>query len=1333
MTADLSFDRPPSSIPETRQPPSPIKQNITDRVGKHREADKSWIGPETGRDLSNVLRNRLNQMEYYDDFSLDSMPLVQKLLSDLIQTTDAARKFKAQIDVLSQEKSLANDQVAPLKNEVVRLTAENNRLHQDLIQIADAKEEIERKSQMAAKKLEAQTADLRFMTGQYSKRVEAEQAKVDQARDRVEQFMTKLGVFPIKAADKKSEPDKMFQRLQKIDIETGLEPLQQNPIYFTAPDPVIADMIQLSEARIENLESSISNLEAKIKDMESEAVSLRELAAKKDRELIRLGTQLEVSRSQQFGALQPTNANPVITGSGEIVSSRNVDIKELPAAHQRIEQLELQIEYLQDHVDALEKELASFEADKKEEIEAYRIERDEMAEGLSIEKQRCDGLLKSLDSLQKMVKELEEMKGRSKGDALSKEAAKASKLNNDLNLKLKDMEDQLCSSLKNSEILKRKNESLNAEVKSLKSAKNVDMISSNENEIRSLNSQMQNLEAEKWALNNELKISQEKIQALSQQILELQTYQARYQILQVEMDLKQKEFIHLSSRLKETETNQLKSLDSHKLLLIELQQAINDRDQLIGALEKLQARLNELHKVTEAVTAERDNLSGMYAQVNQELQKARTQPIHVSAVDSVAIPSEKEQISITPDENNGSELKKKIQDLEQQNSNLEEDLKMTIIRQREAGSSANEVLSQLESEIEKLRESVAEKEAFILELQENVRIVLQQKEQLNDESKAQLEVIEAQRLKITQLEVDRDRDRFHLRDVKSKVSDSEMLYEKYKSDIDRLEKLSEEKQKQIDDQRELLKQVDNERDTVQSELDIKAEAIIELQESIKMIKNECITLEQDNDNMNRQIDTLNHHLNDQDNEILALQRQLENMLKDRDFLAVEASRNAEESKNLASDLAAITKQNQFLNSELANTVGERDRYISELNECERQVQYLDELCRVKEQEKDQLMSSYRKLIGEHEKLELIFQSNAEDANNIKMEVIMRDKMVQQLQKSLNESSSDISQMKIDLAAYEKQCSNLTRSLATAERALKHHEMDKARMIREISAVRDLAQGLERRKDEIQKNLTVTVLENEQLENELKKMEAEREGITNQMRAEKLKADRLEHIVAMERTRKIHSERNVEDMKAIQITQDENLKAVNEQQSISLAALTKELVQANETLESMASQIRNYELKLSLKKEDGVEIEKKLHYTQQELKKIQEIVQTKELIIQDLMKIQRDQQGNIIGQSELDQRLLDELESTKRQLKNYEEQIAERNRYSELSRGNSDPSSSTNLSERSSNAERHILRNPIGYPPRTFQEAAGLESLNPMNLEDTSDILEAIDAQRNVNK
>ena len=45
------------------------------------------------------------------------------------------------------------------------------------------------------------------------------------------------------------------------------------------------------------------------------------------------------------------------------------------------------------------------------------------------------------------------------------------------------------------------------------------------------------------------------------------------------------------------------------------------------------------------------------------------------------------------------ELRGKIEELEQANANLGEDLKMTVIRQRESGASANEALRQLESEI----------------------------------------------------------------------------------------------------------------------------------------------------------------------------------------------------------------------------------------------------------------------------------------------------------------------------------------------------------------------------------------------------------------------------------------------------------------------------------------------------------------------------------------------------------------------------------------------------------------------------------------------------------
>ena len=73
----------------------------------------------------------------------------------------------------------------------------------------------------------------------------------------------------------------------------------------------------------------------------------------------------------------------------------------------------------------------------------------------------------------------------------------------------------------------------------------------------------------------------------------------------------------------------------------------------------------------------------------------------------------------------------------------------------------------------------------------------------------------------------------------------------------------------------------------------------------------------------------------------------------------------------------------MLNSELVEVAAERDRNRAELSECERQVQYLDELCRVKEQEKEQLMASYRKLISEHERLDLTLKSSAEESDSMR--------------------------------------------------------------------------------------------------------------------------------------------------------------------------------------------------------------------------------------------------------------------------------------------------------------------------------------------------------------
>jgi hypothetical protein len=72
-----------------------------------------------------------------------------------------------------------------------------------------------------------------------------------------------------------------------------------------------------------------------------------------------------------------------------------------------------------------------------------------------------------------------------------------------------------------------------------------------------------------------------------------------------------------------------------------------------------------------------------------------------------------------------------------------------------------------------------------------------------------------------------------------------------------------------------------------------------------------------------------------------------------------------------------------LNSELAEAVGERDRLRADVVDCENRIQYLDEVVKAKEQERDHLMINYRKLIAEHEKMDVSLKLSSEESNNMK--------------------------------------------------------------------------------------------------------------------------------------------------------------------------------------------------------------------------------------------------------------------------------------------------------------------------------------------------------------
>lgn len=79
----------------------------------------------------------------------------------------------------------------------------------------------------------------------------------------------------------------------------------------------------------------------------------------------------------------------------------------------------------------------------------------------------------------------------------------------------------------------------------------------------------------------------------------------------------------------------------------------------------------------------------------------------------------------------------------------------------------------------------------------------------------------------------------------------------------------------------------------------------------------------------------------------------------------------------------MTKENQMLHSEMSEVGGERDRFKEELTECERHIQYLEDVLASKDHERDLLMSSYRKLISDHEKLDMTMKCTSEESNTMR--------------------------------------------------------------------------------------------------------------------------------------------------------------------------------------------------------------------------------------------------------------------------------------------------------------------------------------------------------------
>ncbi|KAJ3414954.1 hypothetical protein HDV05_005785 [Chytridiales sp. JEL 0842] len=1009
-----------------------------------------------------ILRHRLLQLDYHEDFGPESMNLVRRLLADLVQTTDSARKFKNQAERVQQEKSDLEEQVQPLRSEISRLTAENNKVHLDLIRIADERDARERRAQTIIRKNDSEILDLKFMAAQASTKLSMERQKAEEDRKRSEELISKVGLLVAsegKSNTKSSRYEKNLNIMQKIDLETGLEPQRMTNSDFAEPSPVVVDAVKIAQGRLDSLQITCNDLKAKNDDLESEVQVIRDQLTKREQEIIRLGAQLELSRSQQFTTTKGLPAGVLRTDG---VPSETLDsIHQLPIARQRIEHLEYQILHLQEYIESLEKDQAKFAEEREAYIRNYEDEKRLFTIELEKEREKNAALLQATTKLDKLVAELD----------MSRKPQRSNLDVAVLNGRMADLERDVLEKTARISVLENG-------------------LTASKREVERLNKMAEEKEVQMGESETTKQFNEAKAR-----ISELERLQARSnnEIEKLNLEI---------SRLREVEQSYQQLQAAKDQISQDLNEVARERDSLIQALESFEEQLNELHKNVEIITIDRDNISLMYEQVQAEnlvLRKVKSKtPVEKN---ETYVQTETPYENVKNDQADEPDEGDKVKLLQAEVSKLQGDLAATLHRQREVGEDAGEAIRLLESERDRLKAEAASMIEVKKGLEAQIKATSEKLSERQDEIRQKEELLSQMESKIDSLDSERQRDNVQIRELKSAISDSESRIKSLEKELTQVKKAYSVSTEKDSANRQILAELDSERDRLREEVDKQAERIAEFESTTGMLEKALAKAQEDLATTCEQLDRSNYNRNQQDRELHVLHQQLESLSSERDHYKMDLKHCQDDARNLSSDLAATTKENQILTNELSEVVSDRERLQMELSDKTQEVHYYEELVRVKEEEKEHLMSSYRKLIEQNERAELGLRMSAEENSNIRMESILREKKIIQLQKALDESVTEVTQLKIDLSAYEKQCNNMTRALSTSERNTKQMESEHVRLTREISAARELALTLDRSRENIQKELAALTVDNERLRKSLQKAEADRETLMDDIRAE----------------------------------------------------------------------------------------------------------------------------------------------------------------------------------------------------------------------------------------
>ncbi|XP_004849896.1 centrosomal protein of 135 kDa [Heterocephalus glaber] len=993
------------------------------------------------------IRKRLDQLGYRQTLTVECLPLVEKLFSDLVHTTESLRQSK--LSSVKAEKESANSDfvLEPYKLENARLSKENNELYLELMKLRECSEQNIKELKTTLKKCTRETADLKFLNNQYVHKLKLLEKESKAKNEKIQQLQEKNlhAVVQTPGGKKRS----IAFRRQRMQIDEPAPPSEVNSYPVPQPeDPYIADLLQIADNRIQELQEEVHQLQEKLAVMES---GVRDYSKQVDF-LQQANKDLE-KHLQELMETKETVATEVVN-----LSNKNEKLcQELTEIDQLAQQLE---RHKEEVLETADKELG----EAKKEIKRNLCEMRNLEETMTKlqleldlchkEKERLSDELLLKSDLETVVHQLEQENQR-----LSKKIESFAVTERELTLEVERM--RLEHGIKRRDKLPSR-----------------------------LDTFLKGIEEERDYYKKELERLQHIIQRRSCSI----NYCAHEKI----------------PVFKTPEKGDYNS---------EIHLVTRERDELQRMLERFEKYMEDIQCNVKLLTAERDKLSVLYNEAQEELCALRQESAHTTIPSSLVNLREKEKELAL------SDLRRIMAE--------KEDLREKLKNIQEMSAMGK---SELEKTIEHLTCVNHQLESEKYELQSKVLIMKETIESLENKSKLQAQKLSHvagdsshQKTEMNSLRVVNDQLQRSLDDYQHQLSIKRGELESAQEQIKILEEKIGELNLKMTSQNEeahVMKKtigvIDKEKDFLQETVDEKTEKIANLQEILaskeKAVAQMKITVSEYELSMNQLKETLSNR----DREISSLRRQLDTTLKELDEVGKSREISFKENRRLQDDLATMARENQEISLELEAAVQEKEEMKSRVHNYITEVSRWESLMAAKEQENQDLLDRFQMLHNCAEDWEIKAHQAEGESSSVRLELLSIDTERRHLRERADLLEKEIQEHINAHHAYESQISSMAKAMARLEEELRHQEDEKATVLNDLSSLRELCIKLDSGKDVMTQQLNSKNLELERALVELENVKSESELLKKQLSSERCTIKNLESLLATNRDKEFHS-------------------------------------------------------------------------------------------------------------------------------------------------------------------------------------------------------------------